>query len=344
MSPEAAEETPVLCDYPDCQAANGGACALGHSSPDDCPEANGARQRAEAAREAAEPEAESSQSPETLPTGIELQGGRAMTVEEGNALASRHGARIIVPAGPSGAGKTTYLIELYAEFLKGKQFGASFVESQTLLEFDYLLFPSRLAEGNEVAETWRTRLQDSERSLLHLAIDSEPTGKSHLLMSNLTGELFEHVCDHGDAIAEVPLLGVADKLLIFMDGDKLRLGGTRASALSRTRQFINVLVEEKALSPQTEVALVTSKLDRLEAKEGALEGWVEQEARLLEELEALERPLRRFRIAPRPMGPTSGGRKDLEALFSWLLTNEPRPATSIAPPPASGRAIEGLTS
>jgi hypothetical protein len=346
MSPDQAAESPVLCDYADCQAPNGGACALGHASADDCPEASAARQRAAASEpEVQQPDSESEELPTPPPpAGIELRSGRAMTIEQGNILASRKGARIILPAGPSGAGKTTYLIELYARFLKGKQFDATFLESETLLEFDYLLFPSRLSDDNQVSETWRTRLEDATQALLHLGVDSAQFGVVHLLLTNITGELFERICDHGQALKEMPLLGVGDRLLIFIDGEKAASGGPRASALSRTRQFIKVLVEEEVLPPFAEVGLVTAKLDKLQAKgTDVLTTWSDHETRLLEEMEALERPIRSFRIAARPMA-TAPQEDDLEELFNWLLATSPQPAAVVAPPSAPGRAFEGFAS
>lgn len=340
MSPEPSSS--VVCGYEGCQAPAGGACGLGHSSPDDCPEATVVTQAVDDQPAVQEEPVVEQQPLPPPPPGIELRSGRALTVDQGNALANRKGARIILPAGPSGAGKTTYLIELYARFLKGKQFDAAFLESETLLEFDYLLFPSRLVKETQVAETWRTRLEDADQALLHLGIDSEQFGLQHLLLTNITGELFERICDHGQALKEVPLIGAADRLLVFLDGEKLSLGGTRASTLSRTRQFLSVLVEEEVLAANAEAGLVVSKLDVLNAKgQKAIESWKGHESRLLEEMKGLDRPLRVFRIAARPMeGQVDEG--DLESLFQWLLAPTPEAPLSVAVPQPNARAYENF--
>jgi len=343
MSPDSPPS--ITCNYPNCQAPEVGVCALGHSSTDDCPEAKAVEQEPVLGDPAEQEDTLAEEQPvPPPPPGIELRSGRALTIEQGNALASRKGARIVLPAGPSDAGKTTFLIELYARFLEGRSFQSAFLESETLLEFDYLLFPSRLVEEKQVAATWRTHLEDAHQALLHLGVDSEQYGKQHLLLSNITGELFERICDHGEALKEVPLLGVADRLLVFIDGNKLRAGGTRGSAISRTRQFINVLAEEEVLPTSAEVALVVSKLDLLkEQGDEALEAWSTHESRLLEEMSQLNRPLKVFQIAARPMaGPVDDG--DLGDLFNWLLAPSSQASLSLGDESSPSRAYERFRS
>jgi Double-GTPase 2 len=337
-------ETPIVCDHDGCEAAGGGACALGHPSPSDCPDAVASAARRAAVEDGPSEEStvadtEEAQAPPP-PPGVELGGAIALTVEEGNALAARHGARLVLPAGPSDAGKTSFIVELYARFLAGKQEGASFYESQTLLEFELLSFPARLQSEEELPKSWRTRMEDAVRPLLHLGIKPPEAGPMYLLFGNYSGEFYERISDHGEALREVPLLSQCDRLLIFVDGKLLSSGGTRTEAIARTRQLIRVLGEERVLGPSTQVALVVAKLDCLEAEgEGVLAKWAEHEERLRAEIEGLEFPSRVFRIAMRPRGGYGAGEESTE-LFRWLL--EPDQLTKPPPQsvPASERAFE----
>lgn len=335
-------EIPILCDHEGCQAPAGGPCALGHTSAADCPDAVATVARLGPSGAVGGEVPPAGEEPEVPPPpdGTELAPGISLTVEEANSLAGRQGARLVIPAGPTDAGKTTFIIELYARFLGGKQQGASFHGSQTLLDFELLSFPARLGDEAQLPTTWRTRVEDASRPLLHLGIRPAGAEPIQLLLGNYSGELFERISDHGGALGEVPLLGDCQRLLFFLDGELLSRPGTRGAALSRTRQLIRVLGEEDVLSSATKVALVVAKLDCLEAAGSVeMEKWTKEEERLRGEIEALDRPTRVFRIAVRPRGGTSAG-DESAALFEWLLEPDTEATPTHSPAAPSGRAFE----
>lgn len=340
MSP--AESGQVVCSHEGCEAPAGGACALGHASPIDCPESTTTTdieqsvsiEQEEPARDASEGVPDP---PE--PSGVALRSGVSLTVDKGNQLSNSKGASFILPVGPIEAGKTTFLIELYAQFVKEIRDDRTFAGSETLLDFELLAFPSRIRSGNTIPETWRTRLQDSGQPLLHLAV-GQAKRISHLLLGNYSGELFEHICDRGNALRELPLLASCNRLLVFVDGGKVAKGGTRTSAVSRTRQFIGVLSEEKPLPAGCKIGLVLAKLDEVEkAGPAAVEAWASEESLLLEKLGALGHEAKPFRIAARPLG-SAAVDQQIDDLVGWLLEEDRLASHDVPIQPDPTRAYE----
>jgi hypothetical protein len=274
------------------------------------------------------------------PSGIPLGAGTSLTLEQGNALANRSGARLVIPAGPIEVGKTTFLVELYSRFVREMRSDALFIGSETLLDFELLTFPSRLNSKNSLPETWRTRLEDKDNPLLHLAVKPQGIDAVQLLFGNYSGELFEHIADRGGALKEVPLFRRCDRLLIFVDGKRIAIPGRRTSPVSRTRQFIRVLSEEKPLPVNCKIALVLAKLDEVEAAgDEALEAWDREQADLLVHLNETQHEVETFRIAARPIkGPAPSDQ--FEELFQWLIAEEQLPSPDPPRPPAPTRAFE----
>jgi len=62
-----------------------------------------------------------------------------------------------------------------------------------------------------------------------------------LLLADLPGELFRAVADNQLALSSIPLVSRADKLVLIVDGARLRDPTARASVLTRVRQLLERL-------------------------------------------------------------------------------------------------------
>lgn len=306
----------VACTKGDCTAPAGGPCAIGHSNAEDCPNAqfgDGA-----ASTEQFQPEAV-----EDLPRPEERGGqplalSAALTLEEANALIADAGARIALPLGPSRVGKTTLMVEIYERYVRGPWGGTSFIWSETLLEFERLAFAGRLNSGADIPDTWRTRLEDGGRSILHLElIDGLAT--RNLLFVNQSGELSDRVRNGRDPAIELPLLGSADRIPICVDGALVAESpGQCDRALSHAQQLIRVLGEKASFAARAQLALVVTKWDVIEAAPGAKDRWLDAESRLLEDLRNLGRGETAIRLAARPLVSTPED-DGMATLLRWLL-------------------------
>jgi hypothetical protein len=221
------------------------------------------------------------------PSGVALGAGTALTVEQASALAGKAGARLVWPVGPVESGKTTLIVGLYERYLQGPWADTSFAWSETLLDLEMLAFPSRLRSGADLPTTWRTRLRNAERQILHLRLSCPDSERVDLLFGNSPGENFNHVRDGDDPRREFPLLPDADYLLVCLDGEKVASPGTYDIAIGETRQFLGTLAQAAMLRASCVGALVLTKLDKVKSVDGGTERSVRAMDALAEDMERL---------------------------------------------------------
>jgi hypothetical protein len=74
-----------------------------------------------------------------------IGGDQALSISEAGEITASRPSTVVLVAGDYGSGKTTLVVELWAQFLSGAFHGWQFAGSRTLAAFDRRHSPSRLA-------------------------------------------------------------------------------------------------------------------------------------------------------------------------------------------------------
>jgi hypothetical protein len=218
--------------------------------------------------------------------------------------------------GERDSGKTTLIARLYErQRLPGED--ARFAGSSTLLAFEALAYQRVLTVGGSTAPPDRPRPDADGRQIYHLAL-SQGAERLNLLLADLPGELFRAVADNQLALSALPLVRRADKLVLIVDGARLRDPAERSSVLTRVRQLLERLAADSLPHPSTELALVVTKWDLIVEDPDTLAYWQEREHQLAADIRELHAGAEHVRVAAG--APASFPQDDgVGALRSWLL-------------------------
>ncbi len=261
------------CVQAGCPLLESGLCLEGFDAPEECPQyrigtpTGAADPRVVAASEVPE-EAEGSSTAtasEAAPSRAAIAyigGDQGLRMTEANAVAAASPTTVILVAGEVKAGKTTLIVELFAQFLRGPFEGWSFAGSKTLRALDLFHKTARLSSGLDSAQTERT--QPDDMRLLHLEIANYERRVS-LLASDVRGEFFEEVANGSDVELSVPLADRADLCILVLDGERLEDPADRDLAVWRAGLMLGGLAEPGGLSKSVPLLIVVSKSDLLSA-------------------------------------------------------------------------------
>ena len=258
--------------------------------------------------------------------GGRLFGADPLNAEEASRLLAQGSGRLVVWMGEPDSGKTTLTTQLYERQRHGGEH-TRFAGSRTLLAFERLAHPRRIASGRAEAPPGRGGIDPEGREILHLALVVGQLSV-HLLLAELPSEIYRQLADNQLTTAGIPLLRRADKLALLIDGGRLCDLDARASVLTRARQLLERLHADAEPDRGTELALVVTKWDRVGADAGALAYWQPREEELLAELRSLDPGAPHLRVAA---GAPAGhpGDDGFATLRSWLLA----PVRGAADPP-----------
>jgi len=327
----------ILCSLQDCPVAADGQCLEGFGDPRECPNSSelAAGEDSSVDDEADEDEFgvdlaggdtsidEALESAPSDSAWISLGGDRALTPEEADLVARNAPCRLVLVAGEFESGKTTLVVELYAQFLRGPFAGATFGGSHTLRALDARHHPARVESGEPVPVTDRTGEEDMR--LVHLRIQREAR-VHNLLFSDVRGEFFENIIDGAAVSAEVPLAGRANVCLLLIDGAGVANVLHRQSMISRAQLLIAGLTEPGGLRDGTPVMILLTKGDLLSAD---VKAWASSHMDSLSELAARRHLVpRALIVAARPLDSAQFG---LEEVLDGVLP---------APPDRLARVVE----
>jgi hypothetical protein len=311
------------CQLKDCPVAENGDCLEGlplSTCPNYLPAAEGDEEIAPGEVKV-EPLAPEPQSVEYLPSGDYLSGQPLATIMQ------RAPCTVVVIAGEVACGKTTLLVGLYEAFQQGRVADFEFAGSETLVAFEKRSHLSRIESGLAKADTERTR-REQVLPFLHLALERNGL-RQHLLLSDLSGEVFSDIADSQVAATRLTELRRADHFLIILDGERLTDLTERQRHVVETATAIRSLVQANMLRANTSVHLVVSKWDLIEPKIGEVEAFLEQAlARLTSHVSTFS--VMRHRIAARsePKASVEEG-WGLSALLTTIA--ERRPPRAVSP-------------
>ncbi|WP_241979259.1 TRAFAC clade GTPase domain-containing protein [Cryobacterium sinapicolor] len=204
---------------------------------------------------------ESDSPPEALSNSrVTVSSGDGLTLSEANRLVGDVPSTVVLIAGEANAGKTTLLVELFAQFLSGPTGPWEYAGSQTVSGFHRRHKPARASSGATSPATART--QDDEIHHLHLAV-AAGSRRVDLVVSDIRGEVFESIIDGATALQELPFLPRVDICLVLVDGEQMGHASTRSLQLLRAQQLLMGLLEHGGLRDETRVLLIATKADKL---------------------------------------------------------------------------------
>jgi hypothetical protein len=265
---------------------------------------------------------------------VGLGGADSLTWAECDRVAARHGATIVLVAGNQESGKTTLLLQLWAQFLRGPFAGYRFAGSETLDAFDDRHYPCRVDSGNSYPLTEHTT--DTDMRFLHLRVADAIGRCQALLMTDLWGELFEEVAMGAKVTDRVPVAPKADKTMVIIDGEEVADDTRREAALRNAKTLIGAFASEGGLRLDAPLLVLLSKSDALQAGD---EEWYERKATRLVEFAVASgfTAVEKHRVAARPPAADPEG---LEKVLEWMCAREER-APVIGPKrtPRSGRVF-----
>ena len=245
-----------------------------------------------------------------------LLGAELLDSEGASQILARGPGRVVVWMGERGSGTTTLIARLYErQRLPGED--ARFAGSSTLLAFEALANQLALAVGGSTASRDHPTRDADGRQIYHLAL-SHGVDRVNLLLADLPGELFRAVADNQLALSAIPLVRRADKLVLIVDGARLRDPAARSTVLTRVRQLLERLAADSLPHPSTELALVVTKWDLIVEDPDTLAYWQAREHQLAADVRELHAGAEHVRVAAG--APASFPQDDgVGALRSWLL-------------------------
>ena len=257
------------CAAAGCQVADGGSCIEGFERLTECPNylqtppndaevsTKGAGSRRIEPTPA--PAAEAAEAP------LSLSSGNALTAQEGHQLTGECLTKVVVLMGMVKSGKTTVLAELYEQLCRGPFAGHLFAGSRTIIGFERICYLSRAASQRSAEDTERTK-RGTENNLLHLDLVAQDGGRRHrLLISDLSGELFEAATNATDDVYAIPYLRRADHVVLFADSEKLSDNSQRQYLLNQLLVLLRSCIEGTRICDSSILTLVVSRHDLLAA-------------------------------------------------------------------------------
>lgn len=193
-----------------------------------------------------------------MPLGMELND------EELYELASREKTYIVYVMGPIHSGKSTFEAMMYEQFLHSSVGEIMFSGSDTLLSFERLLNSLRANNGKSSVDMPRTN-EKKEQAYLHLKLyDKKLNRKINVIMADKSGETFERCKSNVEVLQnEYHFLNVAERVLIFVDGEKLCDFSERIKATQNVFMVLNTIKSSNQYHSKFKVDIVISKNDYL---------------------------------------------------------------------------------
>jgi hypothetical protein len=260
---------------------------------------------------------------EVAPTLERYVGGdEALSASEAGSITASRATSVVLVAGEYESGKTTLVVELFAQFLAGPFAGWSFGGSRTLAAFDKRHRPARLSSGARHATTERT--QDDDMRLLHLEF-KRGEDRANLLISDVKGEFFDDLTSGGNVAERVPLAARADMCIFVLNGAQLVEPSSRGAAFWRARLTLGALTEPEGLDGGIPVIFVISKCDLLTVEQ--LDAAVQAAQPLVDFAHERGLTAEMLAVSARPLD-THKMPIGLEKLLAWLTADRQRSSTT----------------
>jgi Double-GTPase 2 len=241
----------TTCSQAGCQIETSGRCLEGFDPPQNCPYY-------------AQPEqVQDETSLYSAQELVDLPSGEALTERQAAEVTRDDKSNVIIIAGPIGSGKTTILTSLFEAFLEAPFANYLFRGSRTLVGFERRCHLGREESGNETADTSHTSVREGV-VFLHLDLSSKDEGNfqhTHLLLADISGELFRRLRDSSDAAQDLSALRRANHVCLAIDGEKIVRPEQRQVAYNDSRSILRSIIESEMLAPDCVIDVAFTKWD-----------------------------------------------------------------------------------
>lgn len=188
-----------------------------------------------------------------------------------NGLSSTRRPTLVTLFGISECGKTTFVGSLFAILCRRPQLlKSTFIDSDTLTGFQRRVHTRFLSEKG-LSEPPRT--QRRAGSILNVVLGDEHGDNQRMMVfSDLSGEIYNDAASKDDIVLQQTAVKYADKLVIFVDTEKLLPAKNNAYKAS-FQSLLTRFKENSMFSQNTEYFLVFNKADLVKEKTNkAVEG------------------------------------------------------------------------
>jgi hypothetical protein len=202
---------------------------------------------------------------------VDLPSGEALTSAQAAEITRDHVSKVIIIAGPLGSGKTTILTSLFEAFLEAPFANYLFRGSRTLIGFERRCHLGREESGSESADTTHTSVREG---IVFLHLDLAPSDwpefeHEHILLSDISGELFRRLRDSSDTVKDFPAFRRANHLCLVLDGEKIAHRDQRHVARNDSRSILRSLIESGMIASGCVIDVAFTKWDAVVEAMGA---------------------------------------------------------------------------
>jgi hypothetical protein len=321
------------CKQKGCSVASSGRCVDGIEPPSGCPHiVQVAAGKATASTKAAG-------------RTLRLPGGGVLDFDQATSILRAEPGKILLVAGAQRSGKTTLPLAIYELFNKGPFAGLHFAGSETLFAFESMCHAARVRSENDSPDTLRTEFEAGTHFLhLRLIRDGDARQPFNLLFADLSGEHYENACNSTDDCKKIPMLRRADRVLLMLDGKRLKVPAERAKVFKEARGMLGSALDAEMLTASSQVRVLFAKWDLLADDTAAQSPLHQIEDRLAAEFRGRVARFEFAKVAARPELPTAAvplGHGLAEILGDASLPPEkPVPLPLRLPVPVSDRQAD----
>lgn len=193
-----------------------------------------------------------------------LSSGEEWNLKNVSELTNQYQTKRIYIIGDSDCGKTTLLIKLFNLFQLGRFGKYQFAGSTTLIGFERRIHLTKMESKSTIEQTEKTKSQ--EFNFLHLEVkttDVSERNRTHLLLSDISGEKLQFARDSSTDMKELKLLQNADFVLITLDGAKLSDRKLKMSTILNGQTFLRQALDDGMITAKSKVRILISKWDLL---------------------------------------------------------------------------------
>lgn len=249
-------ETAPACRNPDCEVATTGRCALNHELLDSCEEYGAA----EVDLDFDDDDEPVDRVDAALPT--RLRSSELLRPEDLWPLQKVVQTKTVALVGDFRAGKTTLISALYASFRKGPLAGHKFRSSRTLTAFARRHHDALLLSKRNLPVTPRTSRLDG-LGFFHLGMRDAAGDDHDLLIADRSGETYAEARSDTSLIDDLVELKLANRVCFLLDSARIADVEYRHTYKRAFKQQIHAFLDNGALSSNTALEMVTTKLDKL---------------------------------------------------------------------------------
>jgi len=193
---------------------------------------------------------------------INLPTGKPLTSEEANHIVRSTGAPIVLLIGAVKSGKTTLIASIHDAFQWMPFANYLAAGSETLIGFEERCFDSRAVSGAEEPTTIRT-IPAEGIQFYHLKLrDQNMTAPiRHLLLADMSGEIYEQALDSSAVMRGLSILTRADHLVYLVDGAKLYSEEFKHHTRTNALMLMRRCFEQNMIRTNARVDVLLTKWD-----------------------------------------------------------------------------------